>query len=202
MTDVMCSPNEVQAAQNLPPALKSGGRPLLDTLGLRRSAREFDGRGLSLQQMSNLLWAACGLNRAASGGRTAPSTRDWREIDVYVSTADGLNRYDPNAHRLDPVLARDIRADTGAQAFVASAPANLIYVVDLKKVSATDEEERRFYCAADAGFIAQNVYLYCASEGLATVVRGLVDRKALAKTMGLRMHQRVLLCQSVGFPAH
>ena len=194
-------PESRESRVSLPHPRTSGGQPLLDVLGRRHSTREYSGRELSLQLQSDLLWASFGINRAESGGRTAPSARNWQEIDIYIARADGLFRYEPKPHGLQRVGTHDIRAATGMQDFVSQAPLNLLYVADLSKVDSTDPVERRFYCAADAGFIAQNVYLFCASEGLATVVRGLLDRRALAQIMQLHRRQRVLLAQTVGYAA-
>ena len=147
-----------------------------------------------------MLWAAFGVNRADAGKRTAPSARNWQEIDIYVATADGLYLYDAKGHMLKRVLAEDIRAMTGRQTYVREAPVNLIYVADFSRISSATDADKAFYSAADTGFISQNVYLYCASEGLATVVRGLIDRPALATAMRLRSDQKVILAQSVGYP--
>lgn len=174
---------------------------LLNCLMQRRSGREFSARELPLAVLSNLLWAGCGINRPDSGGRTAPSARNWQEIEVYVAMKSGLYRYEPQSNLLQHFLASDLRELTGSQDFVAVAPVNLVYVANLAKVGAVDPLERRFYCAADAAFIAQNVYLFCASAGLATVVRGLVDRPKLAKAMQLGHQQRIVLAQTVGYPA-
>lgn len=184
----------------LPPPQTTGGKPLMQALQERHSAREFASTPLAPQLLSNLLWAAAGVNRPDSGKRTAPSARDWREIDIYVATADGTYVYDPNAHALRLVLARDVRALTGKQDFVASAPLNLVYVADQSRMPESSAEDRNRYAAADAGFIAQNVYLYCSSAGLNTVVRGLVDRTALAAALGLAPHQQIILAQTVGYP--
>jgi SagB-type dehydrogenase family enzyme len=175
------------------------GRPLMQVLKDRSSARAFSAEKLPAQVMSNLLWAAFGVNRPDSGKRTAPSAMNWQEIDIYVATADGLYIYDAKAHQLNPVLGEDVRAQTGTQAYVKDAPLNLVYVADLAKTRGTSPD-RDAYVAADAGFIAQNVYLFCASEGLATVVRGSVDRAALSKVMGLRPEQKIILAQTVGYP--
>jgi nitroreductase len=172
--------------------------PLLDALQQRHSSRNFSTRELAAQTLSNLLWAACGVNRPDIGGRTAPSTRNWREIEVFVATASGLYVYEPIHHELIFRDSRDVRSLTGNQDFVAQVPLDLVYVADLDRIHTEDDQERRFYSAADAAFIAQNVYLYCASQGLSTVVRGLVDRQNLARAIGLSSHQRVLLTQSVG----
>lgn len=184
----------------LPKPQTDGGRPLMQVLRDRKSSRAFSARELPPQELSNLLWAAFGVNRPESGKRTAPSAVNWQQIDIYVATADGLHLFDARAHALKPVLAEDIRALTGTQSFVRQAPVNLVYVADRSRMGRASDADKDFYSATDTGFISRNVYLYCASEGLATVVRGLVDRPALAKKMGLRPDQRIILAQSVGYP--
>jgi SagB-type dehydrogenase family enzyme len=186
---------------SLPQPDREDGTPLMQALQARHSTREFAGRPLPPQVLSNLLWAASGVNRPQSGQRTAPSAHDWREIDVYVVMADGVYRYDPPSHTLGPVAAGDIRPLTGVQDFVAAAPLNLVYVADLDRMNDAGADNQALYSATDTGFIAQNVYLYCASAGLATVVRGLIDRDALGAALGLGRAQRIMLAQSVGYPA-
>ena len=181
----------------LPQPQTDGGRPLMQVLKDRKTTRDFAPDKLPLQVLSNLLWAAFGVNRP-DGRRTAPSAMNWQEIDIYVATSDGLFLYDAKANRLEPVLAQDIRSATGGQSFVATAPLNLIYVADFAKTGSAADAE--MYSGADAGFISQNVYLFCASESLATVVRGSVDRPSLAKLMKLRPDQKIVLAQTVGFP--
>ena len=188
-------------AIKLPPPETAGGMPLMQALKARHSTREFSRQPLPPQVLSNLLWAANGVNRPDSGKRTAPSARDWREIDVIVTTAEGAYRYDPPSHSLIRVVAGDIRQLTGKQEFVAGVPVNLVYVANLDRMSEASAEDKALYSAADAGFIAQNVYLYCASAGLAVVVRGLVNREALGAALGLGENQRIILAQSVGYPA-
>ena len=177
-----------------------GGKPLMQVLEDRHSSREFGTDELSLQVVSNLLWAANGINRPDSGKRTAPSAVNWQNIDIYVAMAKGLYLYDAKENILKPVLAEDVRAATGSQVFVKDVPVNLIYVADFFKITRGTEEDKNFYSAAHTGFISQNVYLFCASEGLATVVRGLVDREAMSKVMKLRPDQKVMLAQSIGNP--
>ena len=181
----------------LPPPQTDGGRPLMQVLNDRKTTRDFAPDKLSPQVLSNLLWAAFGVNRP-DGRRTAPSAMNKQEIDIYVATGEGLFVYNAQVNRLDPVLAQDVRSATGTQSFVAAAPVNLVYVADLAK--AGSEPDADLYTAADTGFLAQNVYLYCASEGLATVVRGSVDRATLAKAMKLRPEQKIILAQTVGYP--
>jgi SagB-type dehydrogenase family enzyme len=193
------------SAQDLKPIQLSqpqmdGGKPLMQALKERKSTRSFSSEKLPVQTLGNLLWAAFGINRPDTGQRTAPSAMNRQEIDIYVATADGLYLYDAKGNALQPVLAEDIRAATGMQSFVKDAPVNLIYVADYARMGGQKDEEKNLYSAADTGFIAQNVYLFCASEGLATVVRGSVDRTALAKLMKLRPEQKVILAQTVGYP--
>ena len=195
----LTSGQELKPIQLLKPQTDTG-KPLMQVLNTRESSRAFDSEKLPKQVLSNMLWAAFGVNRPDSGKRTAPSAMNWQEIDVYVATADGLYVYDAKPHALKPVLAEDIRAMTGGQPFVKEAPVNLVYVADFSKMGDAEMDVKVFCSAANTGFISQNVYLYCASEGLATVVRGLVDRPALEKAMGLRPDQKVTLAQSVGYP--
>ncbi len=184
----------------LPPQIDTG-HPLLRLLRERKSSREYDPRPLPDQILSELLWAANGVNRPGDGRRTAPSARNWQEIDVYVTTAEGAYRYDAFAHALDLVSSRDLRELTGGQDFVATAPLNLVFIADLARVSDVPLERAELLSAEDACFISQNVYLYCAAAGLATVVRATVNRTALAQALGLRADQRIILAQSVGYPA-
>jgi SagB-type dehydrogenase family enzyme len=185
---------------DLPKPQTQGGGPLMQALKERASSRAFSKEKIPLPVLSNLLWAAFGVNRPDSGGRTAPSAKNWQEIDLYVATAEGLYLYDAKKHALNPVVKEDIRVLTGRQAFVGEAPINLIYVADFSRAGGSPNEEKELYTAADTGFIAQNVYLFCASEGLATVVRGSIDRPALAKAMKLRPDQKIILAQTVGYP--
>lgn len=172
----------------------------MEALKDRHSSREFSEQKLSAQVLSNLLWAAFGINRPEQGKRTAPSASNRQEIDIYVATAEGLFLFDAKGHLLKPVLAEDIRGETGFQPFVKTAAVNLVYVADYSKMGDGREEDKLFYSGANTGVIAQNVYLFCASEGLGTVIRGLVNRPSLAKVMGLREDQKITLAQSVGYP--
>ena len=183
----------------LPPPQTDGGRPLMQVLKDRKSIREFGPGTLSPQTLSNLLWAAFGINRP-DGHRTAPSAMNWQEVSIYVATPEGVYIYDAKDNSLNPVLAGDFRAATGTQSFVKDAAVNLVYVSDLSKTGNAASSEAEMYTAADVGFIAQNVYLYCASEGLATVVRASIDKPALAKTLKLQPQQKIILAQSVGYP--
>jgi SagB-type dehydrogenase family enzyme len=178
----------------------TGGKPLYEALAARRSSREFGPKALTPQELSTLLWAAQGVNRPATGHRTSPSARFWKEIDIYVFTRDGVYRYEPDGHRLLRVMTGDRRAATGTQPFVAQAAVALVYVADLSRMTGVDPANQALYTGADAAFAAQNVYLHCASAGLACVVRGAVDRAALGKLLGLKPSQRVILAHSIGHP--
>ena len=184
----------------LPPPQTTGTVSLMQALHRRRSTREFLSRPLAPDVLSTLLWSAFGVNRPNSGGRTAPSAHNWQEIEIFVALPDGTYRYDASEHVLRLVAASDLRAATGVQEFVATAPVNLVYVADFGKMGDASAEDRTFYASADAGFVAQNVYLYCATAELACVVRGLVDRRKLAPALRLRIDQRIVLAQTVGYP--
>jgi nitroreductase len=189
-----------QEARALLPPRRETGKPLMQALQLRRSTRAYGPRPLSAQTLSDLLWAAYGVNRP-SGDRTAPYWRHIMVIDVYAAMADGVWLYDPRQHALRPHLSADIRAQTGLQDFVATAPLNLVYVVDGERMKDVSPEDRRLYGSVDAAFAGQNVYLYCASEGLATVFRGAVDYAKLGRAMRLADGQFVAFAQTVGYPA-
>lgn len=187
-------------AVELPSPRTDGGKPLIQALRLRRSIREYSDKPLPAQVLSDLLWAAFGINRPASGDRTAPYWRHVMVIDIYAAMADGVWLYEPKRHALIPHLANDIRVQTGMQDFVGTAPLNLIYVAHGERMQDISAEDRRLYASVDTGFIGQNVYLFCASEGLATVFRGAVDYQMLAKTMKLGAGQFVTFAQTVGYP--
>ncbi len=184
---------------DLPPPRSEGGMPLIAALKLRRSTREYSDRPLPGQVLSDLLWAAFGVNRP-SGDRTAPYWRHVMVMDIYVALADGVWLYEPKAHTLLPHMTGDIRAQTGLQDFVATAPLNLVYVAHGERMTDISAEDRRLYASVDTGFIGQNVYLFCASEGLATVFRGAVDAPSLGRTLKLPDQQFVTFAQTVGYP--
>ena len=175
------------------------GKPLMQTLKLRQSTRSFDTKPLPPQELSNLLWAAYGINRPESGLRTAPSAMNMQEYSVYVVLEAGVYLYDAKANLLNPVVAGDLRALCGTQNFVKTAPLNLLYVADYSKVTRGSDEDKVLYVSADCGFIAQNVYLYCASQDLGVVVRGMVDRVKLTEVLKLKSNQKIILAQTVGY---
>jgi nitroreductase len=186
------------APVTLPPPQTDGGMPLMKALRLRASSRAFAPDPLPLQTLSNLLWAAWGINRPQEGKRTAPSARNWQDVDVVVVNATGAYLYDAKANVLKPMVAGDLRPLTGVQDFVEEAPVDLLLVADASRAQGGQDPGPLAY--ADAAFIAQNVYLFCASEGLAVVVRASFDGPALAKALKLSETQKVLLAQTIGYP--
>ena len=183
----------------LPEPQKSGGMPLLTAFQQRHSVRSYRAQAISRETLSSLLWAAFGINRPASGDRTAPYWRHVMVIDLYLAMADGVWLYEPKKHALLPVVPADIRRETGMQDFVAGAPLELLYVAHGERMD-VPAEERRLYASVDAAFIGQNVYLFCASEGLGSVFRGSFDQGKLAKLLQLGDQQFVTFVQTVGYP--
>lgn len=187
-------------AIKLPEPNMKGGMPLMEALKARRSIRTYTDQKLSNQILSDMLWAAFGINRPDEGRRTAPSARNWQETDIYVALEEGVYIYNAASNVLEPIVAGDHRALTGVQLFVKDAPCNLVYVADYSRMAEIEEAFKDYYSAADCGFISQNVYLYCASAGLGTVVRAVIEREELAKVLKLREDRRIVLAQSIGYP--
>lgn len=184
----------------LPDPEKTGGKALMECLNERHTGREFSSENLDLQTLSNLLWAAFGINREELGKRTAPSAMNMQEISIYCAMKNGLFLYDAAKNILVQKSTADIREATGKQDFVATAPVNLIFVADKTKMEKVSDSEIKIarYAALNTGFISQNVYLFCASAGLATVVRGYFDIDELSKAMKLESNSFVVLTQTVG----
>lgn len=194
-----------------------GGKSVLAALHERRTNRNVSDTPLAPQTLSNLLWAAWGVNRAASGpagrvGRTAASASNSQEIDLYVALPEGLYLYEAEGHRLAPVAAGDHRALAGGRGGrggpAAKAPVNLIFVADLAKYrngrpqepGLKDLEVQKMYYGVATGLIAGNVYLFAASQGLAAWFHN-CNKTGLAAALKLRPEQRVLFAQTVGQPA-
>ncbi len=190
--------SQVIETVTLPEPRKTGGMPLFEALNNRQTLRDYTDRELDIQTISNLLWAAFGINRE-DGKRTAPTARDWREFDIYVVTAGGWYVYEAEKHALLKMSNEDRREYAGRQDFVHTAPLTLIYVADYDRMTGATDDIRDFYAATDVGFISQNVYLFCASEGLGTCVLGQVDRDKMREVFRLRPGQRVVLSQTMGY---
>lgn len=177
---------------------KTGGKPLMQALNERSSSRDFIFGDLNDQQLSNLLWAANGVNRPDNGKRTAPSSHNNQDIDIYIATSKGVFLYQAVDHSLKQLLDIDVRKASGNQDFVGKAAVNLIYVSNFDKLKGTDEI-KMITAATHCGFIGQNVYLYCASEGLISVFRAWISKEKIAELLKLNENQHVMYSQSVGF---
>jgi len=189
---------------SLPAPDKTGGKPLMQALNERQSTRSFTKDTLTRQQLSDLLWAGWGINRADQKKRTAPSSRNLQEIDVYAAMQEGLYLYDAESNKMKQINDKDIRRFCGSQDFVADAPLNIVYVADMAKLNKKEGDEIKdsdlLQSYANAAFIAQNIYLYCASANLGCVVRASIPEEKLLIEMGLRSNQVIILSQTVGVP--
>jgi nitroreductase len=189
---------------NLPAPDKTGGKPLMQALNERQTIRTFTKDNLSKQQLSDLLWAGWGINRLADKKRTAPSARNVQEIDVYIALPSGLYFYVAESNMLKQINNKDLRKLTGTQDFVAEAALNLVFVADMGKLGKKEGDDIKdsdlLSSYANSAFIAQNIYLYCASANLGCVIRGMVPKDKLAPEMGLKSNQRIILAQTVGVP--
>lgn len=184
----------------LPAARKSGGKPLLDCLSERKTTRDFSEKEIDLQIISDLLWAAWGVNRPESGKRTAPSAVNWQEIELWLALKDNVYKYDAVSNKLVFKMTGDHRSAFGRQAFLGKVPLAIAYIADYSRMGDRSDEDKKMYASADAAFISQNIYLFCASEGMGTVVIGAVDRDKLAEVLKLGATQKVVFTQAVGYP--
>lgn len=179
---------------------KNRGVSVMKALELRQSQREFAPRALSREDLSDLLWAANGINRPESGKRTAPSAMNKQDIDIYVCLPEGAYLYEAKDHVLKPVTAGDLRmAVAGAQPQVAEAPVALVLVSDIAKFNG-DKTQRMLMGAMDAGIVSQNIAVFCAGTGLVTVPRMSMDQAKLKKALKLRPEQELMLNNPVGYP--
>ena len=194
------SAQELTAIKLLTPSL-DGDKPLMQAIKERKSSREFDTTALSMQDLSNVLWCANGINRPENGHRTAPSAMNRQDIDVYAVLVNGIYLYDATQHQLTPVAAGDFRKEAGMQEFVATAPLNIVFVSDMAKFETARQPEDKIWMAGlDAGHCSQNVYLYCASDNLAVVTRMSLDKTKMGELMKLRPEQQIVLAETVGYP--
>ena len=192
--------NMAQETISLPKPKTEGGKPLMEALKNRQSARTFQNKELALQDISNILWAAYGINRENPNKRTVPSARNKQEFDIYLSLSKGLYLWNSIEKTLALVKKGDFRNEIGMQDYVGTAPLILIYVADFDKMDGMDDDRRNFYSANDCGYICQNVYLYAASENLSTVVIGSVKKEKVFELLNLKQSQHVILAQPIGYP--
>jgi SagB-type dehydrogenase family enzyme len=188
-------------AQNiqLPAPNKTGGKFLMQALNERKSQRAFSEKELSMQQISDMLWAASGVNRE-DGRMTAPTASNNQQIVIFVGLKDGVYEYFPKNHELKLILKGDHRAVFGRQPFAKTAPVTLAFMSNYDKMGKYNDESKWKYSCTDVGNVSQNVYLYAASEGLATVVLGSFDAEPLKKELGLGNNYVPVLTQVIGFP--
>ena len=182
---------------DLPQPEFGSGIPLMEALQRRATSRSFLPEPLAMQEISNILWAANGVNRPKTGMRTAPSARNAQEIDVYVFLEKGVFLYDAEKHSLEPLVMKDLRRKVSDQKFFVDAPMVLVYVANYDKMEKFSDEAKEFYSATDVGFVSQNVYLYCASSNLSTVVCGMFNKEMLQKVLNVK-NGKILLVQPIG----
>jgi nitroreductase len=186
-----------------PPDL-NGGISLMQALKKRKTNRDISDKKVTLQQLSDLLWAADGINRP-EGKRTSPAAMGIYCVDIYVVLPEGVYLYDSAKHELKPAAKGDFRKLAGMQDFVFIAPVNLVYIFTLRNPknslapSPVPEEKRKIWGDVEVGCMVQNVYLYCASQGLASVVRGMVDQKKFSEIAKVKPEQ-IIVAQTIGYP--
>ncbi|MDR3038673.1 MAG: SagB/ThcOx family dehydrogenase [Candidatus Adiutrix sp.] len=188
-----------------PPDFNAPGKTVIQALRDRKSDRVFAETPLSPKQLSEVLWAAGGINRPeipeGGPGRTAPTSHNLQPLDIFAVTKEGVYKYDPKGHELQPVTAGDHRASAGVQAYVASAPLNIIYVANLNKLRGEDDPEKQSAANIDLGHMSENVYLYCASAGLNVIARTSIEPALLSTLLKLDENFLPLMGQTVGYPA-
>ncbi len=190
-----------EALIKLPPPQKTGGMPLMEAITARRTRRDMTAAALPLQQLSDICYVACGINRE-DGRRTIPTARNIQDLMLYVALKDGLYLYNPKDHTLELKDKRDLREFTGIQKKMhQNSGAVLIYVSDFDRYTTIPEDMRVFYAANHTGYASENVYLYAASAGLATVVCNAVDKPKLGREMKLSANLKIQLTQPIGIPA-
>jgi SagB-type dehydrogenase family enzyme len=195
-----CTVSQALEPIKLSPPDLSQSKPLMQTLKERQSTKNYDTRSIPTETLSNLLWAAYGVNRPESGKRTIATASNCQDMDIYVVFERGVYVYQAQDHSLKPVLAKDVRTLAATQGYARKASVQLVYVSDYGKMDDRYEAKKPIYSAFHAGSISQNVYLYCASAGLGAVVRDGVDRKALKEALKLRDNQVIVMAQTVGYP--
>ncbi len=184
----------------LPQPQKDGGKPLMDCMAERKSNREYASKEISNQELSNLLWAANGINREKDGKNTAPTANNRQNMEVYVVLPGGVYFYDSKGNILKFIKSGNYMTNTGKQDFVEKASVNLIIVSDMGKLGDATPDNQLLYAGIHSGAIMQNIYLYCASRGLNTVTRRYFDEKEVTEVLGLPAGKRPILAQSVGYP--
>ena len=184
----------------LPEPDKEGGKPLMNALAERQTSREFAETAIPEQKLSDMLWAAYGINRPSEGKRTVPSALNRQEIDLYAIMESGAYLYNASSNKLVQVSSKDLRANSGFGGFANKAPLTFVFVINKARQRMSDPMASTTIGAVDSGFIGQNIYLYCASEGMNAVFFATLDKDALATSLKLPKDNTVLYGQTVGFP--
>lgn len=183
----------------LPEPTKKGGNPLMETLNLRESCKNFLINDISLQKLSDLLWAMFGINRPDIQKCTAPSAKNWQATELYVIKKEAVYLYNKIEHSLILLLKGDFRQISGLQDYPKTAPVNIILVSNLEKIEKINELDKKITASMDAGFISQNAYLYCASEDLGCVARLMLDKELISSTLNLPIYKWPAIAITVGF---
>jgi nitroreductase len=181
-------------------ATATAAMTVMEALKNRKSTNGFQTTSLTKDKLLEMLWAAWGINRPDSGKRTAPSAINAQEIDIYVLLADGAYVYDAKTNQVVSVSDQDLRPKLAVQGFMRDAPVHLVFVADYAKFKIVPQAQKEMYSSCHTGFIGQNVYLYCASQGLGAHFYASVDRTGLKDKLKLRDDQAVIFGQAVGYP--
>ena len=185
----------------LPTPDKSNSMTLMQALQQRQSGREFSTRAIDNQTLSQVLWAACGINRPESKKITAPSAINAQDIQVYVASKDGVYLYLPLVNKLQKVTDEDVRPlVAGRQASIGEAPIHLILVSDLSKFGNRQNDATITMATMDSGYVSENISLICTALGLVTVPRMMMDKEGLKKALQLTDHHELLLNNPIGWP--
>ncbi len=193
------APTTTPPPQPSPSPVAAGSATLQQALKDRKSASGFLAQPVPRPKILELLWAAWGINRPDSGKRTAPSAMNAQEIDLYMLTAEGAFLYDAKANGLTPVSEQDLRAKATSAGSLKDAAVQIVFVADYAKLRGSSQSQKELWSAAHAGFIGQNIYLFCAAEGLGARFYAGIDKTALQASLALREGQAVIFGQAVGY---
>ena len=187
------------AAIKLNPPDTTRGLPFMKTLAVKASVREWSAKDLSLQDLSDLMWAANGLNRPGENKTTASSAMNAHDVDIFAFMKNGVYRYDFKLHELQPVLAGDYRGEIVDRPAPTDPPVLIVLISDPDRFPVGTDETRYEWGALDAGIISQNISLFCASTGLKTVPRAMMKKDRIRELLKLKENQHIFLNHPVGY---
>ena len=191
---------ELQTIKLIEPS-QTGGSSVMEAFANRKSGREYSNKKLSDQDLSDLVWAAAGINRQERSLRTAPSWRNYQDVDLYVCFPDGVYLYNAKEHTLEPFAKGNFYPLLEAnQTFVNDAPVILLLVTDLSKMQEDNFHTQMVIAGLDAGIVSQNISIFCAGKNMVTVPRGLMNKEELKKVLKLKESQYIMLNHPVGYP--